>query len=210
MRVPGGDTPAARTALDDSERGASPGQPQLPAEEGLWVFLLGDMCLFALLFCTYVYYRADDLALYAASQEKLNPAWGAAYTLLLLTGSWFVVQGVVAVRRAMLRLAVPLFAAALVCGLGFLGAKLVEYGGKLEAGITPATNDFYMYYYILTGLHFAHVLVGVVVLAVLIAHCRGWRRVGAPSRVLVEGGACFWHMVDLLWIILFPLLYLFP
>ncbi|MDN5937898.1 MAG: cytochrome c oxidase subunit 3 [Salinisphaera sp.] len=205
-----GDRPAAGAALNDPARGGRTAQPHLPAEEGLWVFLLGDMCIFALLFGTYIYYRADHLALYAASQAKLNPAWGAAYTLLLLTGSWFVVQGVTAVRRALLRPAAGLFAAAMLCGLGFLGAKLVEYGGKLAVGITPVSNDFFMYYYILTGLHFVHVLVGVVLLGVLIAHCRGWRRAGQPNRVLVEGGACYWHMVDLLWIVLFPLLYLFP
>lgn len=189
-----------------------PGQslPHLPAEEGLWVFLLGDMCIFALLFCVYVYYRAADAALFAASQATLNPAWGALYTLLLVTGSWFVVQGVSAARRATMQAAQALFAAALVCGLGFLGAKLLEYGGKLSAGVTPASNEFFMYYYILTGLHFLHVLVGVVVLAVLIAHCRARRHSGNANRVLIEGGGCYWHMVDLLWIVLFPLLYLFP
>lgn len=85
--------------------------------------------------------------------------------------------------------------------------KLLEWGDKLSAGITPATNDFFMFFFTLTGLHFLHLLIGMVVLGFLVRASR--RPLPTPRQLAyVEGGACFWHMVDLLWIVLFPLLYL--
>jgi nitric oxide reductase NorE protein len=85
--------------------------------------------------------------------------------------------------------------------------KVFEYHEKISAGITPSTNEFYMYYFVLTGLHLAHVVIG---LAVLLALSRLARK-PEPSRTHIaffEGGGCFWHMVDLLWIVIFPLLFL--
>jgi nitric oxide reductase NorE protein len=92
-------------------------------------------------------------------------------------------------------------------GCLFVAIKAVEYYEKFSAGITPATNDFFMYYFVLTGLHLAHVVVGLVVLAALSFLARKPQ----PTRTHIaffEGGGCFWHMVDLLWIIIFPLLFL--
>jgi nitric oxide reductase NorE protein len=100
-----------------------------------------------------------------------------------------------------------LFAAAFACGLGFVLNKYLEYSDKLSRGIKPATNDFWMYFYVLTGLHLFHLLLGLGVLAFCLAQSR--KPALDPTRfAFVEGGACFWHMVDLLWIVLFPLLYL--
>ena len=84
---------------------------------------------------------------------------------------------------------------------------MVEYSAKLDAGLSLTTNEFFTFYFVLTGLHMIHVLVGMVVLALL------WMRMriahtAEQDRVWVEGGATFWHMVDLLWIVIFPLLYL--
>lgn len=83
----------------------------------------------------------------------------------------------------------------------------MEYREKLANGITLTTNDFYMYYFVATGIHFLHLLIGLGVLAFVLDHVR---KAGAkgPSLALIEGGGCYWHMVDLLWIVLFPLLYL--
>jgi len=102
------------------------------------------------------------------------------------------------------------------CGLGFAAVKIIEYREKITAGITLTTNDFYMYYYIFTGLHFLHVLIGMGVLVFLWFKARAAvQRKGELSdgdnekeMMLIESGASYWHMVDLLWIVLFPLLYL--
>jgi nitric oxide reductase NorE protein len=86
-------------------------------------------------------------------------------------------------------------------------SKTVEYTQKINAGVTLLTNDFYMYYFILTGIHLIHVIAGSVVLGVLWFKSRSARS-GGGSLTVYESGATFWHMVDLLWVFLFPLLYL--
>jgi len=92
-------------------------------------------------------------------------------------------------------------------GSCFVIIKVIEYHAKVAAGLTPSTNEFYMYYFVLTGLHLAHVIIGLIVLTVLSRLARK----PAPTRTHIaffEGGACFWHMVDLLWLIIFPLFFL--
>jgi nitric oxide reductase NorE protein len=181
----------------------------VPGEEGVWVFILGDMAVFALLFGVYLYYRAADPSLFRVSQQGLDQTFGAVNTLLLLASSLFVVTGVRAIRRPAAQVAPRLFAAAFACGLGFVLNKYLEYSDKLSHGIKPATNDFWMYYYVLTGLHLFHLLLGLGVLAFCFVQSRKPALALDPVRfAFVEGGACFWHMVDLLWIVLFPLLYL--
>jgi len=179
----------------------------VPGETGVWVFIFGDMMVFAVLFATYLYYRAENVELFNTSQGALNQTYGAVNTLLLLLSSMLVVMAVRAVRKQMRRVAPWLIAGAFTCGLAFSALKVVEYTGKVDHGITPATNDFFMYYFILTGLHWFHLAIGLCALSVLFVLSR------KPSLTqrqfaFVEGGASFWHMVDLLWIVLFPLLYL--
>ena len=179
----------------------------LPGEEGVWIFILGDMLIFGLFFCVFMYYRVQSPELFVESQSSLNQHYGALNTLLLLTSSWFVVLGVQAVRENMGALAGKLFAGAFFCGLGFGVVKFFEYGEKISQGVTLVTNDFFMYYYVFTGIHFLHVIIGMGILIYL------WRKSDAVSFVQsdvrnFESGASYWHMVDLLWIVLFPLLYL--
>jgi nitric oxide reductase NorE protein len=127
--------------------------------------------------------------------------------LLLLTSSWFMALAVDAVRRNRTRVAAAFLGSTFLCGLAFIVTKVVEYGGKIEHGVTLATNDFYMYYFTMTGIHLAHVTAGTVVVAVLWRRARTGAYDGDNVRTL-EIGATYWHMVDLLWIMLFPLLYL--
>ena len=179
----------------------------VPGEPGVWIFILGDMAVFALFFAVFMFYRGQDTALYQQSQALLNANYGAFNTLLLLTSSWFVVLGVNAARRNATKAAPALFALAFACGAGFAVTKVIEYAEKAEAGIGLTSNDFFMYYYILTGLHFLHVLIGMILLVVLGVIAR--RGINKPGDLaVIEGGASYWHMVDVLWIILFPLLYL--
>lgn len=189
---------------------ASGSSRRIPGEEGLWVFLLGDMCIFALFFGTIVVTRREQPEIFHAGQHELHPILGLLNTLLLLTGSVLVVYGVHAVRSASGRGA-TFFAGALVCGLGFAAVKAVEYTLLGREGYTGGSSDFFMYYFVFTGIHLAHLTVGVVLLGFLV---RLGRRLSAgeapsPGQVrLVECGGCYWHMVDLLWLVLFPLLYL--
>lgn len=110
-------------------------------------------------------------------------------------------------RRHLNRQAALLFVLAACCGLGFSLVKVFEYSEKIAAGLVPVTNDFYMFYYILTGLHFVHVVIGMIV--VLFMALRARRGVTRRADLsFLEGGASYWHMVDLLWVVLFPLIYL--
>lgn len=181
----------------------------IPGEVGVWVFVLGDMFVFGLFFSVFVYYRGLDLELFRASQASLNQNYGALNTLLLLFSSWFVVLAVIDVREHAGRYAARLLGLAMLCGVGFSIVKFVEYGEKLRAGIGIMTNDFYMYYYIYTGLHFVHVIIGLGVLIYLWSMLRTGITSAGELRIF-ESGAIYWHMVDLLWIVLFPLLYLLP
>ena len=179
----------------------------LPGEAGVWIFILGDMMIFSLFFNVFIYYRALDVELFLKSQTALNQHYGAFNTLLLLTSSWFVVVGMHAVRKNMSRMATRLFSGALICGIGFGVIKFFEYGEKIRHGIYLTTNDFYMFYYIFTAIHFLHVIIGMAVLIFLIVKARKGN-FSAGDVQTFESGASYWHMVDLLWIVLFPLLYL--
>ncbi len=179
----------------------------IPGEEGTWIFILGDMSVFAFIFCTFVVYRSGDVDLFNASSQQLTQEFGVINTLLLLTSSLAVITGMRAIHTGGRALASRCFLAAIACGFGFSMMKFLEYGDKVDRGITPTTNDFWMYFYIMTGLHFLHLLLGMAVLAYL------WKKsrkavLTVKEFAFVEGGACFWHMVDVLWIVLFPLLYL--
>jgi nitric oxide reductase NorE protein len=179
----------------------------IPGEAGIWIFILGDMAVFAVLFGTFLVYRSKDVDLFDSSQLHLNTTFGLINTLLLLVSSMLVVLAVSTVRRGTPRPAPLLIAGAIACGLAFSVLKIVEYVGKIDAGITPQTNSFYMFYFLLTGLHWFHLLLGLVVLTYLLVSARR-KRHDARRLAWLEGGGCFWHMVDLLWIVLFPLIYL--
>jgi nitric oxide reductase NorE protein len=180
---------------------------RLPGVEGVWVFVIADMTVFAVLFGSFIIGRHQNPDLFEGSRHALNPNFGGVNTLILLTSSWFAALALDAVRRSRFALAQRFIGGALLCGLAFMVSKAIEYTEKLNAGISVLTNDFFMYYFTLTGIHLFHVIAGNVVLLVLWFMARS--RSFDPQRpVVVECGAIYWHMVDLIWIILFPLLYL--
>lgn len=179
----------------------------VPGEEGVWVLIMGDMLVFSIFFATYLIYRAQNVALYTRSQLSMERGFGLLNTALLLTSSWFVALAVAAARAGRKERAMRLLLGALACGIGFVVSKAFEWGGKIRHGITLNTNEFYIFYYMLTGIHLLHVLIGLTVLSYLIARSRR-ADPGAGYVSVMEGGGAFWHLVDLLWIVLFALLYL--
>ncbi len=185
-----------------------PPRGHVPGEPGIWVLLFGDIAMFTVLFTVYLQRRGADETLFAESQATLNRTFGVVNTLVLLSSSLLVVFAVRALRSERSHhLAARLLLAGATVGSCFVVIKVFEYHEKVEAGITPNTNEFFLYYFVLTGIHLAHVAIGLGVLLVL------WGLARRPERTrthvaLVEGGGCFWHLVDLLWIVLFPLLFL--
>jgi nitric oxide reductase NorE protein len=178
----------------------------VPGEVGAWVFIFGDMSMFAVLFATFLYYRADKPDVFAEAHATMNQNYGATNTVVLLVSSLLVVLAIRAVRARM-AVAPLLVLGAIACGLVFSALKIAEYSEKVGHGITPSTNDFFMFYFVLTGLHWFHLIVGLAVLSALFVLARK-PALSKNQLAFFEGGACFWHMVDLLWIVLFPLLYL--
>jgi nitric oxide reductase NorE protein len=175
---------------------------RVPGEEGVWVFIFGDLLVFALFFGTLLTYRGQQAQVFAQGSGLLHQGLGVLDTVLLLTSSLLVALGVRSLRH-------PYFVGALLCAIAFVGCKSLEYTLLLRHGVTPATNDFFMYYFVFTGIHLGHVLLGAGVLVFLTAMAR---RAPLSDKQLawVESGASYWHMVDLLWIVLFAVLYLVP
>jgi len=186
---------------------ATPDRRRVPGEPGVWIFLFGDMLVFGVFFATFMYQRSLAPELFDESRQTLSLVIGLGNTLILLTSSLFVVTAIRAIRSSERVAARWLLAGALVCGLAFVALKAVEYTALVNEGHTPTVNSFYLYYFILTGLHLFHVLIGLVVLVLLLTQA-GHAELSTTRMSVVEGGACFWHLVDLLWIVLFPLLYL--
>jgi nitric oxide reductase NorE protein len=182
-------------------------QRRMPGEEGIWIFIFGDMLVFSLFFATFLYYRGENVALFTESQTHLNQFYGILNTFFMLTSSWFVASALHAARQNRGKVTPICFMLAILCCVGFGVVKVLEYGEKIRVGITLTTNDFYMCYYMFTGIHFLHVIIGTGVLAYLtriswVGNC--------DTRTIrnLESGGSFWHVVDLLWIVLFALFYL--
>ena len=180
---------------------------RIPGETGTWVFLFGDMLVFAAFFATFMVERAKAPDVFDAARRTLHLGVGLANTLVLLTSSLFVVVALGPLRSGARHIARSAVTAAMVCGGVFIALKVFEYHSLVTAGHGVGANHFYLYYFILTGVHLLHVCVGMAVLTFLLTQTRRPELSGNRMAV-IEGGACFWHLVDLLWIVLFPLLYL--
>ena len=194
----------SRTESVTSDRAIS---TRLPGVDGVWVAIGADSVIFAILFASFMQARLHNPAVFEASRHTLNINLGGIDTLILLTSSWSVALGIQALKRDLVDRAPRYLLGGVLTGLMFVVSKSTEYFQKFAHGLTPGTNPFYMWYFTLTGIHLFHVLAGNIVLIVLWFMARS----GSfdPERpVVLECGAIYWHMVDLLWIILFPLLYL--
>lgn len=180
----------------------------IPGEVGIWIFIFGDMTLYGLLFCSFIHDRAKHPALFNASAKALHTSFGAANTLLLLTSSLCVALGIRAVREQIVpQRAKWLFSVALLCSFGFVVNKVLEYSDLISTHHYPDKNVFFTYYFVLTGIHLTHLLAGSGVLIFL--RKMSLKKVWIARDIsAMESGASFWHVVDLLWIVLFPLLYL--
>ena len=178
-----------------------------PGTDGIWTFLFIDMIVFSLFFAIYLAERLRLPQVFAASQAKLDTTYGLINTLILLTSSLFVAEAVAAIRAGKIDWARTRLGLALACGALFSASKLIEYSGKFAIGISPVTNSFFSFYFLLTMILFLLVLAGMVFLA----HClvRARAEAGQPGYLAkLENTGLFWHFVDLLWLFLFPLLYL--
>lgn len=178
----------------------------LPGEIGIWIFILLDLAVFALFFLCIAYYRLTEPESFIDGHRYLNTFPALINTIVLLTGSLSVVRAVQVMRGPLSqqKKAQHFLILAASCGVAFVVVKIVEYEHLFGSGITINTSSFFLCYIGFTMVHLLHVIIGTCVLVTFSVLIRR----GRATPTDVESGALYWHMVDLLWLALFPLLYL--
>jgi nitric oxide reductase NorE protein len=177
-----------------------------PGDLAIWIFILAELLVFAIFFAAYAFTRMNNVELFNQYQLTLDRNSALINTLVLLTSSYFVVNAVTRIRNNSHRGCAAWLWAAVGMGGIFIFIKLAEFGHHFSQGVSLSTNTFYMFYLSLTAFHFMHVLLGMVILAV-VAWKAGRGLYSESEHDGVETGASYWHMVDLVWLILFPLVY---
>ena len=171
----------------------------LPGHPMMWILIVSEILVFGGAFIAFSGTRLSDPELFRQSQDHLDRLAGALNTMVLLTSGLCAALAVNMAAGQRVRAARGWLLGAALLGVVFLGVKIFEYAGKLGAGLTPDTNAFFTLYYLTTGFHALPVVAGIVILGIV-----AWKF----SLESVEIGASFWHMVDLVWVLLFPIVYL--
>jgi nitric oxide reductase NorE protein len=198
------DTQQSPPNTDSPADPASARRGHLPGDGHMWVMVLGDLVIFGTYFIIFMIYRAMEPQEFLQSQQHLNLNIGVLNTLVLLTSSWFVALSVQAARANDHTRALRLTYLGGLCGVLFILIKAYEWSAKVAQGYTMPSNEFFMFYYMLTGVHLFHVALGLLILGIVVRELHNPRR---RRAWMVESGATYWHMVDLLWIVIFALLY---
>jgi nitric oxide reductase NorE protein len=173
----------------------------------IWVFIFMELLAFGLAFIVFAALRSKSLAVFEASQAELNQSLALLNTVVLLTSGYFVVLANGCYDSGNQRNSVRWLVGAIALGGVFVAVKAIEYRDKIAHGLTTGVNQFFDFYWLLTAFHLFHVLLGVLVLAYVARKIQKGEAFAAADFNLKTGSA-FWHMCDLIWVLLFPLLYL--
>jgi len=173
----------------------------------IWMIVFVEMITFMMGMGAFVVQRNQNLTIFQESQKLLNPLFGIFNTLFLVTAGYFMALAVSHLKRGDSKASIQKIRVAILFGISFLGLKGYEYFDKINHGVGLDYSDFFMYYWMLTGFHFIHVLAGIIILLALIVYIKKGQY-NETNNEDVETGAIFWHMCDLIWMILFPILYL--
>ena len=174
---------------------------RLPGDLMMWVLIISELLVFGAGLAAFMAVRTSDPAGFAEGRQALHGVAAGLNTMLLVTSGWCAALAVRAVEAGAERQCRMLLAAASALGAGFLAVKAWDYASLAALGHGLDDTAFFTFYFLLTGFHAAHVVAGIVILALV-----GWKI--APRTV--ETGVAFWHMVDLVWVLLFPVIYLLP
>lgn len=179
----------------------------VPGKLGIWWFLASEIMVFGGLIGIYILFRLASAGAWAAMATHMSTSIASLNTLVLLTSSLTMVMASAAIEDGYRQRVTLYLACTIFLGMAFLGIKVFEYSGKLSHGFTPLAGMFWSFYYAMTGLHALHVLAGVIAnLALFIMALKGSLWPNIQQRVEYVG--LYWHFVDIVWIFLFPLLYL--
>ena len=184
---------------------------------GLWLFLFSELILFGGMFIIYAVYRFKHPEEFRLAAAELDSFIGTVNTSILLTSSLTVAMSITAIRQDKKYFSMALVGTTIVLAFVFLVNKYFEWSHKISLGIYPQSPDllnkppgeilYFGLYYVMTGLHALHVIIGIIVLAGMIVFI-GTGKINQHSFVRLEAGALYWHLVDIIWIFLFPLFYL--
>jgi len=185
-----------------------------PGDLAIWIIIYVELITFGLLFLGYAFARRLDVELFNSSQLVINQTSGFINTFILITSSYFVVKAVQNMKSMTQKnykesnaKASKWLLFAIMCGVAFLFIKVSEFSHIFGLGIHLSTNKFFMFYLFLTVFHFLHVLLGSWILFIIYKKTKTYGYTPDDYKGF-ETGASYWHMVDLLWIVLFPLVYI--
>jgi cytochrome c oxidase subunit 3 len=187
------------------------------AKLGMWLFLFTELLLFGGLFLLYAAYLARYPHEFAGAGREMHLGFGTLNTVILITSSLLAAMAVTAIQRGEQRLVIGLLGGTVLCAAVFLFNKYLEWSAEIGHDIYPGSprlvagppgeSVFYSLYYLTVGLHGLHVLVGGTLLVVVAMRVRQGA-IHAGNYVVLENSALYWHLVDLIWIFIFPLYYL--
>jgi cytochrome c oxidase subunit 3 len=184
---------------------------------GLWLFLFSELILFGGMFIIYAVYRFKHPEEFRLAAAELDVFIGTINTIILLTSSLTVAMSITAIQKGKKYFSMVLVGTTLVLALVFLVNKYFEWSHKISIGIYPQSPEltnkpqgeilYFGLYYVMTGLHALHVIIGMAVLGVMFVYIAR-DKINQHSFVRLEAGGLYWHLVDIIWIFLFPLFYL--
>lgn len=200
---------------------AAPAQQRDAVSLGMWIFLGTELMLFGALFVGYTIYRIEFHDVWPHASGKLHAPLGTINTAILLTSSLCMALADLGVQRRSRRFTLGMLALTAVLGLAFLGIKFYEYSRELHEHLVPlpwlpfhytgpapeAAELFFNFYFTMTGLHAVHLSVGMLLVLIQVLYVWRWNEPERLERRVAVTGL-YWHFVDVIWVFLYPLLYL--
>jgi len=185
---------------------------------GMWLFIFTELLLFGMLFVIYSVYRFMNPEAFHLAAEELDTFIGAVNTIILLVSSMTIAMSTTAIQKGNKRFTLLLLVITIILGIVFLVNKYFEWKVKFDHGIFPGSEMltqtlsqgeilFFGLYFIMTGLHALHIVIGIVFIAVVMQKVAK-RKIHAQRSALLDNAGLYWHLVDIIWIFLFPLFYL--
>lgn len=189
----------------------------LASKTGMWLFLFTEMLLFTGLFIVYSVYRFRNPVAFHQAAKELSVFIGTANTIILLISSTTIAMSITAIQLKNKKFALFLLGCTIFLGLAFLVNKYFEWGGHIREHIYPGSSVlelrgqgdvlFYGLYFFMTGLHALHIVIGLVFISIVTVKIIK-DKINSGNYVLLENSGLYWHLVDMIWIFLFPLFYL--
>lgn len=197
--------------------GAHEHRDDVGARLGMWLFIFTELLIFGALFLVYSVYRYSYPDAFQEAAHHLDTTLGTINTVVLLVSSMTIAMAITAVQKGQIKLSLILQAITVVLALVFMVNKYFEWSAKISHGLYPGSEHlielgrgqilFYGLYFFMTGLHALHIIIGVVFIGFVMWYTAK-QKVKSDDYVLLENAGLYWHLVDLVWIYLFPLFYL--